>query len=82
MQVSQLTLLHGGLLALNLAAAAAGAMVLVNSVVLVRSTLGRDASALAWTLFTFGAGSRLAALALPRLLDRVPDRPVMGVPLP
>lgn len=66
-----------GLLALNLAAAAAGAMVLVNSVVLVRSTLGLDASALAWTLFAFGAGSMLAALALPKVLDRVPDRPVM-----
>lgn len=66
-----------GLLALNLAAAAAGAMVLVNSVVLVRSTLGLDASALAWTLFAFGAGSMLAALALPNLLDRLPDRPVM-----
>ncbi|WP_412509857.1 MFS transporter, partial [Roseovarius sp. SYSU LYC5161] len=66
-----------GLLALNLAAAAAGAMVLVNSVVLVRGTLGLDASALAWTLFAFGAGSMLAALALPKLLDRVPDRPVM-----
>jgi len=66
-----------GLLALNLAAAAAGAMVLVNSVVLVRSTLGLDASALAWTLLAFGAGSMLAALALPKLLDRVPDRPVM-----
>lgn len=66
-----------GLLALHLAAAAAGAMVLVNSVVLVRSTLGLDASALAWTLFAFGAGSMLAALALPKLLDRVSDRPVM-----
>jgi H+ antiporter protein len=66
-----------GLLALNLAAAAAGAMVLVNSVVLVRSTLGLDASALAWTLFAFGAGSMMAALALPKLLDRLPDRPVM-----
>ncbi len=66
-----------GLLALNLAAAAAGAMVLVNSVVLVRGTLGLDASALAWTLFAFGAGSMLAALALPKVLDRVPDRPVM-----
>jgi H+ antiporter protein len=66
-----------GLLALNLAAAAAGAMVLVNSVVLVRGTLGLDASRLAWTLFAFGAGSMLAALALPKLLDRVPDRPVM-----
>src|SRR6056297_921469 len=66
-----------GLLALNLAAAAAGAMVLVNSVVLVRGTLGLSESALAWTMFAFGAGSMLAAFALPRLLDRVPDRPVM-----
>lgn len=66
-----------GLLALNMAAAAAGAMVLVNSVVLVRSALGLDASALAWTLFAFGAGSMIAALLLPRVLDRVADRPVM-----
>ena len=66
-----------GLLALNLAAASAGAMVLVNSVVLVRGTLGLDDSALAWTMAAFGAGSMLAALALPRLLDQVPDRPVM-----
>ncbi|HAG46679.1 MAG: MFS transporter [Alphaproteobacteria bacterium] len=66
-----------GLLALNLAAASAGAMVLVNSVVLVRGTLGLSESALGWTMLAFGAGSMLAALALPRLLDRVPDRPVM-----
>ena len=66
-----------GLLALNMAAAAAGAMVLVNSVVLVRGTLGLDASALAWTLFAFGAGSMAAALFLPRVLDRVADRAVM-----
>ncbi|MEQ9257930.1 MAG: MFS transporter [Roseovarius sp.] len=66
-----------GLLALNLAAAAAGAMVLVNSVVLVRGTLGLPESALAWTMFAFGAGSMLAALSLPWMLERVPDRPVM-----
>jgi len=66
-----------GLLALNLAAAAAGAMVLVNSVVLVRGALSLPESALAWTMFAFGAGSMVAAMGLPRLLDRVPDRPVM-----
>ena len=66
-----------GLLALNMAAAAAGAMVLVNSIVLVRSTLGLDASELARTLFAFGAGSMIAALLLPRVLDKVSDRPVM-----
>ncbi|PQO23961.1 MFS transporter [Rhodobacteraceae bacterium WD3A24] len=66
-----------GLLALNLAAASAGAMVLVNSVVLVRGMLGLSESALAWTMFAFGVGSMLAALALPRVLDRAADRPVM-----
>jgi H+ antiporter protein len=66
-----------GLLALNVAVAAAGAMVLVNSVVLVRGTLGLTDSDLAWTMFAFGAGSMTAALLLPRLLDRLPDRPVM-----
>ncbi len=66
-----------GLLALNLAVSAAGAMVLVNSVVLVRGLLGLPESALAWNMFAFGAGSMAAALLLPRLLDRLPDRPVM-----
>jgi len=66
-----------GLLALNLAVSAAGAMVLVNSVVLVRGLLGLPESALAWTMFAFGTGSMAAALLLPRLLDRLPDRPVM-----
>ncbi|MCZ4262678.1 MFS transporter [Limimaricola sp. G21655-S1] len=66
-----------GLLALNLAAAAGGAMVLVNTVVLVRGELGLPESALAWTMGAFGAGSMLAALGLPKLLDRVPDRAVM-----
>ena len=66
-----------GLLALNLAVSSAGAMVLVNSVVLVRGQMGLGDSALAWTLFAFGAGSMAAALLLPRVLDDVPDRPVM-----
>lgn len=66
-----------GLLSLNLAAAAAGAMVLVNTVVLVRGSLGLSESALAWTMFAFGTGSMAAALTLPRALDVLPDRPVM-----
>lgn len=66
-----------GLLALNLAASSAGAMVLVNTVVMVRGTLSLSESALAWTMFAFGTGSMLAALVLPRILDRLPDRPVM-----
>lgn len=66
-----------GLLSLNLAAAAAGAMVLVNTVVLVRSDLGLGDTQVAIALGAFGGGSMLAALLLPRLLDKRPDRPVM-----
>jgi H+ antiporter protein len=66
-----------GLLGLNLAVSSAGAMVLVNSVVLVRGQLGLGESALAWTMFAFGMGSMIAALLLPRVLDRTADRPVM-----
>lgn len=66
-----------GLLSLNVAAAAAGAMVLVNSVVLVRSSLGFGDTQVAIALGAFGGGSMLAALLLPRLLDNRPDRPVM-----
>ncbi|WP_068113872.1 MFS transporter [Tropicimonas marinistellae] len=66
-----------GLLALSLSAAAAGAMVIVNTVVVVRSGLELGAEAVALTLAAFGAGSMIAALFLPRLLDRLPDRQVM-----
>ena len=66
-----------GLLALNLAVAAGGAMVIVNTVVLVRGILGLTDSDVALALAVFGGGSMLAALILPRLLDRIGDRPVM-----
>jgi MFS family permease len=66
-----------GLLALNLAVAAASAMVIVNTVVYVRDAFGRDAGDVAWALGASGAGAILAAILLPRLLDRVPDRSVM-----
>ncbi len=66
-----------GLLALNLAAAAAGAMVIVNTVVYVRSVLGRSADDVALGLAAFGGGSMLAALVLPRVLERIEDRRVM-----
>jgi MFS family permease len=66
-----------GLLALNLAVAAASAMVIVNTVVYVRDELGRHAGDVAWALGASGAGAMLAALLLPWLLDRVPDRSVM-----
>jgi H+ antiporter protein len=66
-----------GLLSLNLAAAAGGAMVIVNTVVLVQSTLARPEADVAIALAVFGGGSMLAALLLPRILDRLPDRMVM-----
>src|SRR5918999_3116050 len=66
-----------GLLALNVAVAAASAMVIVNTVIYVRDEFGRDAGDVAWALGASGAGAMLAALLLPRLLDRVPDRAVM-----
>ena len=66
-----------GLLAVTLAAAAASAMVIVNTVVLVRAGLGLGQREVAITLAAFGGGSMLAALALPRVLDRLADRTVM-----
>jgi len=66
-----------GLLSLNLAAAAAGAMVLVNTVILVKFGLGLGDTQVAIALGAFGGGSMLAALVLPRLLDNWADRPVM-----
>jgi len=66
-----------GLLSLNFAAAAAGAMVLVNTVVLVRSDLGLGDPQVVIALGAFGGGSMVAALLLPKLLDNRPDRPLM-----
>jgi H+ antiporter protein len=66
-----------GLLALNLAVAAAGAMVIVNTVVLVQAQFGLSQRATALALAAFGGGSMLAALLLPRLLETVSDRRAM-----
>ena len=65
-----------GLLALTLAAAAASAMVIVNTVVIVRG-MGLSQRDVALTLAAFGGGSITAALTLPRILDRISDRTVM-----
>ncbi|MFW6692757.1 MFS transporter [Streptomyces sp. MAR4 CNX-425] len=65
------------LLALNLAVAAAGAMVVVNTVVLVRDHFARSVGDVSLALGAFGAGSMAVALALPRVLERVGDRAVM-----
>lgn len=66
-----------GLLAVNAAVAAAGSMVFVNTVVMVQAGFGLPQSAVAVALGAFGAGSMAAALALPQLLERWPDRKVM-----
>jgi MFS family permease len=66
-----------GLLALNLAAAAGGAIVFVNSVVIVRDRLGLGDQQLAIALAAFGFGSMAAAFALPSLLEKRADRTVM-----
>ncbi len=66
-----------GLLALNLAAASAGAFVIVNTVVIVQADYGADQSHVAYALMAFGGGSMLTALLLPRLLDFIDDRTLM-----
>lgn len=66
-----------GLLALSLATASAGAMVIVNTVVLVRETLNGDDRDVAILFVAYGIGSMLVALTLPRLLAHVAPRPVM-----
>lgn len=66
-----------GLLALNFSAAAAGAFVLVNTVVIVRASYGFEERDLAVAMAAFGAGSMVAALSLPRMLKILRDRAVM-----
>jgi MFS family permease len=66
-----------GLLAINLAVASAGALVIVNTVVYVKAVFGLDNEAMALALAAFGGGSMVAALALPRLLERIADRTAM-----
>ncbi len=66
-----------GLLATNLVAAAGGAMIFVNTIVLVKSKLGGNDTQVALALAAFGCGSMLVAIALPRLLRNRSDRSVM-----
>lgn len=70
--------LHG-LLAISLATAAGGAMVFVNTVVIVQTQIGLTQQHTAWALAAFGLGSILAALVLPRLLEDMPDRIAMTI---
>lgn len=74
-----------GLLGLNLAVATTTSMVIVNTVVLVQGQLGRPQPDVALMLAAYGGGSMAVALGMPKLLDRLPDRPVMltgGMALP
>lgn len=66
-----------GLLALNWVVSAIASMVLVNTVVLVRADMDLPEASVALALAAFGGGSMLAAVLLPRLLERVADRSVM-----
>ncbi|MCO7624905.1 MFS transporter [Pseudomonas fluorescens] len=66
-----------GLLALNLTVAAASAMVIVNTVVLVQSRFALPQSSTAIALAAFGGGSMISALILPRLLKNIKDRTAM-----
>lgn len=64
-------------LALNLAVAAAGALVLVQTVVIARTVLGLGPDGVALLLAVCGGGSVAAALVLPRVLRAWPERRVM-----
>lgn len=67
------------LLALNMSVAAAGALVVVNTVVYVGDLLDGPQSGMAAMLACYGAGSMLVALAMPLILRRLSDRTVMLV---
>ena len=66
-----------GLLALYMGVASASAMVIVNTVTYIRDHLGGSESDVAMALAAAGGGSMIAALGLPKVLDRIPERPVM-----
>ncbi len=65
------------LFALYLGVSAASAMVIVNTVIYVKENLGLTSTDVAAALASSGGGSMIAALALPKILDKVADRPVM-----
>lgn len=66
-----------GIMALNLVVAAAGSIVIVNTVNYVRDELGGSQADVSWMLAASGGGTLLTALILPRVLDRVAERTVM-----
>ncbi|RUM51092.1 MAG: MFS transporter [Marinomonas sp.] len=66
-----------GLLTLNIVVTCAGAMVIINTVVLVQSQFSLSPSDTALALASFGFGSMSAALSTPYLLSRFHDRTLM-----
>jgi MFS family permease len=66
-----------GLLALSVAVAAAGSMVVVNTVVIVKDTFGGDNQGVALFFAAYGIGSIVVALSLPRLSNRFEPRAIM-----
>ena len=66
-----------GIMAFNVVVAAAGAIVVVNTVNYVRDTLGGTEVDVAWMLAASGGGALLIAVALPRVLNHAADRTVM-----
>lgn len=66
-----------GLMLMHLAVAAATAMVVVNTVVLVQDVLDRPPGDVAIALGAYGIGSMIVALLTPRLLRRCTDRQLM-----
>ena len=65
------------LLSLYVAVSAASAMVIVNTVVFVRDVLELQDADVAMALAAAGFGSMLAALAVPKLLEKISDRALM-----
>ena len=66
-----------GLLVLYTGVASASAMLIVNTVIYIRDYLGGSESDVALALAAAGGGSMMAAVGLPKVLDRVADRPLM-----
>lgn len=66
-----------GLFFLNFAAASIGAVVIINTVVIVRLFYSGSESDVAVALAAFGLGSMFSAVLLPNVLHRLSDRRVM-----
>ena len=66
-----------GLLLLSFTTALGGAMVFVNTVVLVQGNFALSGQQTAFALAAFGFGSMLTALTLPTLLEKITERRVM-----